>query len=94
MKRGLILFLLGLAVGGGTVFAAFQWHFVRADDGWHVVRNSGSSLGECYADVRGWTAGEWTEHPRLATALVDAGKGDVVMRTSANGMLDRLMNRR
>ena len=94
MKRGIALFLLGLAIGGGTVFAAFRWHFVRADDGWHVVGNGGSSFDDCYADVRGWTASDWAEHPRLATALADAGQGDVIMRTSANGMLDRLMNRR
>lgn len=93
MKRGLALFLFGLVVGGGTMFAAFRWHFVQADDGWHVVRNTGSTMTSCYADVRDWTAGDWSEHPELATALVDAGRGDIVVRTSANGVLDRFLNR-
>ncbi len=93
MKRGLILFLLGLVVGGGTVFAAFRWHFVRTEAGWHVVRNGGSSLDVCYADVREWTASDWAEHPRLAAALTDAGHGDVVLRTSADGLFDQLFNR-
>ena len=74
MKRGVLLVLFGMLLGGGTVFAAFRWHFVRADDGWHIVTNRHSSLGDCYADVRDWTATEWTDHPQLATALVDAGK--------------------
>ena len=55
-------------VGGGAMFAAFRWHAVRADDGWHWVRNGGSSLGDCYADVRGWTANDWAARPRLAAA--------------------------
>jgi len=93
MKRGVLLVLFGMLLGGGTVFAAFRWHFVRADDGWHVVTNRHSSIGDCYADVRDWTATEWTDHPQLATALVDAGKGDIVMQTSANGLIDRFMNR-
>ena len=92
--RGLFVFLFGLLVGGGATYAAFTRHLVRADDGWHCVPNGGSSVADCYADVRGWTPAEWTARPRVAGALVEAGQGDVVMRTSANGLMDRLTNRR
>ena len=91
--RGLSIFTLGLALGGGAVFAAFHWHVVRADDGWHWVRNDASSLTDCYADVRGWTAEDWAARPKVASALVNAGKGDLILRTSASGTIDRLLNR-
>lgn len=94
MIRGLILFAFGLLVGGGATYAAFTRHLVQADDGWHCVANKAASLDACYADVREWTAKDWAEHPRLSAALVEAGKGDVVMRTSANGLVDGLLNRR
>lgn len=94
MIRGLSLFLLGVVIGGGAMFAAFRWHFMQADDGWHWVRNSGSDLSECYTDVRGWTAREWSENPRLAAALVEGGEGDLIMRSSSNGLFDRLLDRR
>lgn len=92
--RGLFPFLLGLLLGGGAMFAAFRWHAVRADDGWHWVRNGGSSLGDCYADVRNWTANDWAAHPRLTAALYEGGQGDVVTRTTANGLLDQVLRRR
>ena len=91
--RGLFLFFFGLLVGGGAAYAAFTRHLVQADDGWHCVPNASSSVTDCYRDVRGWTPADWAEHPRLGAALVEAGKGDVVMRTSANGLIDRVMNR-
>ena len=90
--RGLSLFALGLLVGGGVTYSAFTRHLVRADDGWHCVPNGGSSLAGCYADVRSWTPADWAGHPQIARALVNAGKGDVVVRTSADGMFERIMD--
>jgi hypothetical protein len=49
---------------------------------------------DCFADVREWTPNDWADHPQLATALVAAGHGDLVMRTSATHVLDRVLNRR
>ncbi len=93
MIRGLILLVFGILVGGGAAYSAFTRHLVQADDGWHCVPNAASSVADCYRDVRGWTPSDWAAHPGVGAALVEAGKGDVVMRTSANGVMDRLLDR-
>ena len=91
--RSLTLLLFGVALGGGATVAAFRYHVVRADDGWHVV-NSGTPMpSDVYADVRGWSASDWSAHPKLAAALVEAGRGAAILRTAAGGAVDRLLNR-
>lgn len=94
MLRGLFLIVLGAALGCGITIVAFRWHVVRADDGWHMIESGTPMPTDCYADVREWSPNEWAEHPQLAAALVTAGKGDLVMRTSAANVLDRVLNRR
>jgi hypothetical protein len=92
--RGLALIVLGAVLGCGVTIVAFRWHVVRANDGWHMISNGTPMPSDIFADVREWTPNDWADHPRLATALVAAGKGDLVMRTSAANVLDRVMNRR
>lgn len=92
--RGLALILVGAVLGCGVTTVAFRWHVVRASDGWHMISNGTSMPSDVFADVREWTPNDWADHPRLAGALVAAGKGDLVMRTSATNVLDRVMNRR
>ena len=91
--RGCGLLVAGMLLGGGLTFAAFRYHAVRADDGWHVVPSGAAAPTDCVADVRGWTAGDWAEHPQLASALVNAGRGNLVLQTTADGFLDGLLNR-
>lgn len=92
--RGTGLVLAGMLLGGGLTYAAFGYHAVHADDGWHVVPSGAATPTDCVADVRGWTAADWAEHPHVASALMNAGKGDLVLRTTADGFLDRVMNRK
>lgn len=73
---------------------AFRCHVVRAADGWHMIASGTPMPTDCYADVREWTPTDWAAHPQLGTALVSAGEGDLVLRTSATNVLDRVMNRR
>lgn len=91
--RSLCLVLLGVALGGGATTVAFRCHVVRASDGWHLIQNGTSMPVDCYADIREWTPAEWAEHPRLAAALVAGGKSDLVMRTSARNVFERVIER-
>jgi hypothetical protein len=92
--RGLSLIVLGAVLGCGVTLVAFRWHVVRASDGWHMIASGTSMPVDCYADVREWTPNDWADHPRLATAVVTAGQGDLVMRTGATNVIDRVINRR
>jgi hypothetical protein len=92
--RGLCLILLGVVLGCGLTTVAFRWHVVRAGAGWHMIESGTAMPVDCFADVREWTPNDWADHPQLATALVAAGQGDLVMRTSATNVLDRVLNRR
>jgi hypothetical protein len=94
LLRGLFLIVLGAVLGCGITIVAFRWHVVRANDGWHMIASGTSMPVDCFADVREWTPNEWADHPQLATSMVAAGKGDLVMRTSATNVLDRVLNRR
>lgn len=94
MFRGLCLILLGAALGCGATVVAFRWHVVQAADGWHFVETGTPMPTDCYADIRDWTPQKWATHPELAAALVAAGKGDLVMQSSATHVLDRVLNRR
>lgn len=90
--RGIMLFCLGLLFGAGLMAGAFSLHIVRADDGWHWVSNQDSHVTACYADVREWTAKDWSGHPRLAAALVEAGEGEIVIQSTARSVMGRLLN--
>lgn len=90
--RGIMLFGFGLLAGGGLMAAAFSLHVVRADDGWHWAKNGDSHVSACYADVRDWTGEDWTDHPRLAAALVDAGEGGIVIQSAAKGVMDTILS--
>lgn len=92
--RGIMLFGFGLIAGGAFVAAAFSFHVVRAEDGWHWAKNPRSHMTACYADVRNWTANDWSDHPQLAAALVEAGEEELVIRSSADGLLDELLGGR
>jgi hypothetical protein len=79
--RRLIAGLLGVAVGGGGMFAAFQYHFVRTEMTYLVVRKQKSDWHDAYVDIRGWTHHEWGAHRDLSNDLIAAGRGDLVSRS-------------
>lgn len=79
--RRLIALLLGVAIGGGGVFAAFQYHLVRTDKSFVVVRRQRADWHDAYADIRGWTHREWGSHRELSSDMVASGRGDLVARS-------------
>ena len=71
-------FLFGCVAGGLFVFGALKYHLIKADDGMHLVPKMGATFQETYLDVRGFGAGDWSEHAEVAAALVRADKGYLI----------------
>lgn len=90
--RRLIALLLGIAIGGGGMFAAFYFHLVRSDKGWLLVRKRQADWHDAYVDVRGWTHREWSAHRELSGNLVSAGRGDLVHRSMTDGFFRGLFD--
>ncbi|HLJ12282.1 MAG TPA: hypothetical protein VKU82_13895, partial [Planctomycetaceae bacterium] len=63
--RRLVAVLLGAAIGGGIVFAAFQYHLVRTDKRLLIVSRQRADWHDAYVDIRGWTHREWNAHRDL-----------------------------
>jgi hypothetical protein len=90
--RRLIAMFIGVAIGGGLVFAAFKFHLVRAEKSWLLVRKRQSDWHDAYVDIRGWTSREWSDHKALSDDLIAIGRGDLIQRSFADklfrGFLD------
>lgn len=89
--RRLFAVMFGAFVGGGLVFAAFQYHVVRTDDRFLVVSKQQTTWREAYVDIRGWTARDWNAHRELGRDLVAAGHGQLVTRSTADGFFKDLL---
>jgi hypothetical protein len=89
--RYVVTLFTGFLLGGGTVFAGFQYHFVQSDDGWLVVRKQTPAFSDIYTDVRGWTYREWQDHRDLGRNLTAAGHGKVVGNTVADGLMQDIL---
>ena len=79
--RRLIAMLIGVAIGGGLVFAAFKFHLVHSEKSWLLVRKQRADWHDAYVDIRGWTSREWSEHKALSDNLIAMGRGDLVQRS-------------
>lgn len=67
-------FLAGMAAGALVLYAAMNFHVVRASDGFHFVNKQPPRMSEAYVDVRKFGVTDWVSHPQLAGALVLANK--------------------
>jgi hypothetical protein len=67
-------FLLGVLVGALLLHLAMNYHVVRSKEGIHLVAKRPARLSESYVDIRGYSMVDWTAHPQLAGALVQANK--------------------
>lgn len=85
------LFLSGLVVGVILMGVAYRYHFVLSDEGFVVISKPQSTLSDVYADIRGWTLKDWTEHSELAKALIADGRGNLVGGSMIDGTLDKLL---
>lgn len=95
--RRLFAILLGVIVGGSAVFAAFQYHVIRAQNRWVVVKKQRADWHDAYVDVRGWSARDWNEHRELSGNVAAAGHGELLPAYGAGqffrGLFDPLRSK-
>jgi hypothetical protein len=90
--RRLIAVLLGAAIGGGGVFAAFYYHLVRTEKTWLIVPKQRLDWHDAYVDVRGWSHREWSTHRDLSQNMIVMGRGDLVGRSVADQLFRGLFD--
>ena len=81
-------FILGLAVGASVLFAAMNYHVVRARDGFHVVNKQPPRMGETYVDIRDFGMSDWAGRPQLTTALVGANEQRLLGESATGAIQD------
>jgi hypothetical protein len=91
MKSRISTFVFGMVVGAGLLLAAMSYHVVRASDGVHVIAKKPARLNEIYVDIRSYSVAEWTNHPLLASDLVQANK-QYLLGDSTAGALQQGLN--
>ena len=90
--RRLFAALMGVALGCGGTFAAFQYHLVRTEKSFLVIRRQRADWHDAYADIRGWTHREWSAHGELSHDMIAAGRGDLVTRSMADELFRGLFD--
>ena len=90
--RRLIAVFVGVAIGGGGMFAAFYYHLVRSEKNWLLVPKQHADWHDAYVDIRGWTNREWSSHRELSQNLVAMGRGDLVHRSISDQLFRGLFN--
>lgn len=76
--RRITTLILGMILGGGLVYGAYQYHLVRTGDQFLLIPKGQVSLVDPYVDVRDWGLSQWQEHPALLEAMRSQGHGDLV----------------
>jgi len=82
-------FLFGMVAGAGLLQGATTYHIVRASDGFHLVAKQPARLSETYVDIRNFSMTDWTSHPQLASALVQANQQKLLGDSAAATLQDK-----
>jgi hypothetical protein len=90
MRRLMALFI-GIVIGGGGVYFAYQYHVVRTDDEWLFIPKTERDLANTYIDIRRWSVNDWAGQPELARALVKEGRSDLIVQPQAGNLFDELL---
>ncbi|MBQ16183.1 MAG: hypothetical protein CMJ65_03555 [Planctomycetaceae bacterium] len=87
--RRLTTLLLGMFLGGGCVYGAYQYHLVRTGDQFLLIPKGRVSLIDPYVDVREWDLDDWEKHPEVLEAMKSQGHADLLPtdRSGDNGDL-------
>lgn len=85
-------FLLGLVIGGTSVYVAYQYHLVRTPDRLLVVPKVQPSLIDLYADIRKWQLEDWKKHSALARHLIASGHTNLITQTATDNVVDEYLD--
>lgn len=79
-------FLLGAVCGAVLLHVAMNYHVIRSGEGFHVVAKTPARLSESFVDIRSFSMADWTGHPQLASALVQANKQHLLGDSASNSL--------
>ena len=86
--RRLSALLFGIAFGGGLVYFGFNFHLVRANDGWLMVPRTAVALDDACVDIRQWDFNDWRKHPKLSRDMLKAGYGNRIRSSVQEGLVE------
>lgn len=90
--RRLSTFVFGAVAGGALVYTSLHFHLVRATDGIHLIRKTETRLAETYVDIRDFRPRDWLNHPRIAQAILQADREDLMRSAADQSLLNGLDN--
>lgn len=88
--RRLMVFFLGMVVGGGLLYTAEHYHLVRAQDGFHWIPKMELKLAATYVDIRNFTPADWARHADVAMAITQAGQGQLLENSATQSLQEGL----
>lgn len=83
-------FLLGLVLGVALTFISLRYHFVRANDSFHLVPRQGGSMEDLYVDIREFDIKAWNQHRSLMIDIIAAKKEHLIGDAASNSISKRL----
>jgi len=86
--RRLMTFLSGVVAGGMLTYLAMNVHVIRAEDGFHVVSKIEARLAETYVDIRSFGVADWAGRTRLAAAIANSNKRELLDQSVPNTLSD------
>ena len=87
--------VVGVVLGGAGIYGAFNYHVVKTDAGFELVRKSTASLSDTYVDIRNFGVSDWATHPALSADIVAAEKTGLLCQsasTTVQGEVRNLLN--
>jgi hypothetical protein len=82
----------GVLIGGVLVYAGFNYHLVRAHDGFLVVSRTQVALEDAYVDIRNWGITDWRKHPTLTRNMLKSGHAERVKAAVQDGLVKDALN--
>lgn len=83
--------MAGVVLGAGGMYAGLQYHLLQAEEGFLIVpRSPQQRLQDTYADIRQWDAATWTARPRLALAVTEHGRADLITDGVSSSVINEL----
>lgn len=89
MGRWFIGFVMGVVIGGVTVFGSLKYHIVKSAKGLELVPKIQPTFADTYIDVTAFGPAEWAQHPALGLALMHADRRELFADGAERALGDR-----
>jgi len=91
--RKLIGTVFVFGFGMVAMWTTMNFHLVKTDSYWFVVRKQEVRIADCFVDIEEWDDTEWDKHPELKESLVKAGRSEFIPRKPAEAPILDVLRR-